>query len=366
MSQDMIILQNGLLIDGNGSEPTQNGFIVIERGRIRYIGNDFKRSIPENARLIDLSGKAILPGFINAHVHYGYDASNLKEWAKSGVTTVRDLSNLHLPNNESFSIRDKLLKDTENARLVAAGPMVTTTGGYGNFYVSSPEDARQKILNLIESGADLIKIAIEDNLQGRKWNMLSMEEIRVIVQTAHENNLPVSAHISQSKQLEIAIASGVNDVAHMIIDELSDDHISKMIDKNIFWVPTLELWRGVSEIHTINLDRTAINNLKKFVSSGGKVALGTDYNGYFNEFDLGMPIQEIKLMQEAGMSNMDIIIAGTRHASIVCNMENDIGTIEEGKIADIIILNDNPLDDINALTNMFMVIHNGIILREQD
>jgi imidazolonepropionase-like amidohydrolase len=357
ISPEIIILQNGLLIDGNGSKPEQNGFIVIESGHIKYIGNNFKLTIPDNARLVDLSGKSITPGFINAHVHYGYDASNLKEWANSGVTTVRDLSNLHLSTSESFSLRDKLLNDNENARLVAAGPMISAIGGYGNYYVSSTEDAQQKKLNII-------KIAIEDNLQGRRWNMLSMDEIRIIVQTAHENNLPVSAHISQAKQLEIAIASGVNDVAHMIVDELSYDNITKMIDKNIFWVPTLELWNGVSEIHTLNWDKVAIDNLGRFVSAGGKVALGTDYNGYINEFDLGMPVKEIKLMQEAGMTNMDIIMAGTKHASIVCNLESEIGTVEEGKIADLLILNNNPLDNIDALTDVFMVIHNGSIIRE--
>ena len=363
-SPEVIILQNGLLIDGNGSKPEENGFIVIESGYIKYIGHDSKFTIPENARIVDLTGKTIIPGFINAHVHYGYDATNLKEWAKSGVTTVRDLSNLHLSIHESFALRDELLNDNENARLVAAGPMISAIGGYGNYYVSSPEDARQKTLNIINSGADIIKIAIEDNLQGRRWNMLSTDEIKIIVQTAHENNIPVSAHISQAKQLEIAIASGVNDVAHMIIDELSDDHITQMIDRNIYWVPTLELWNGVSEIHTLNLDIVAIRNLRKFVNSGGKVALGTDYNGYINEFDLGMPVKEIKLMQDAGMTNMDIIMAGTRYASIVCNLESEIGTVEEGKIADLLILNDNPLDDIDALTNVFMVIHNGAIIRE--
>ena len=365
-TQDIIILKNGLLIDGNGSEPVQYGSIVIEGDRIKYIGDNFYQSLPKNTRTIDASGKTILPGFINAHVHYGYDENNLKEWAKSGVTTVRDLSNLHISTDKSFSLRNELIKDNENARLVAAGPMVTAPGGYGNYYVSSPEDARQKTLNLIESGADIIKIALEDNLQGRRWNMLSLDEINSIVHTAQKNNLPVSAHVSQAHQLEIAINAGVNDIAHMIIDELSEGHIKKMIDKNIIWVPTLELWKGVSEIHALNWDEIAINNLRKFVGSGGKVALGTDYKGYIHEFDLGMPIQEIELMKEAGMSNMDIIIAGTRHASVVCNLQDEIGTIEEGKIADILILNDNPLEDINAFLNVYMVIHNGSIIIEDN
>ena len=364
VSPEVIILQNGLLLDGNGSYPVENDFIVIENGYIKYVGQDSNLIIPEGSRVIDLSGKTILPGIINAHVHDGYYASNLKEWAKSGVTTVRDLGNFNHSPIEAYSLRDKLLKDDENARLVAAGPMVTAVGGYGNYEVSSPEDAQQKTLNLIESGADIIKIAIEDDLQGKRWQMLSMDEVNAVVQTAHDNNLLISAHISRAKHLEMAITSGVNDVAHMIVDELTEDNISKMIDKNIFWIPTLELWKGVSEIHTLNWDKVAISNLRKFVSSGGKVALGTDYNGYINKFDLGMPVQEIKLMQEAGMTNMDIIIACTRHASIVCNMDSEIGTIEQGKIADILILNDNPIENLNALTDVFMIIHNGSIIRE--
>jgi len=366
VSPEVIILQNGHLVDGNGSDPVENDFIVIENGYIKFVGHDSDLIIPEDSRVIDLSGKTILPGIINAHVHNGYSASNLKEWAKSGVTTVRDLGNFNHSPIEVYSLRDNLLKNNENARLVAAGPMVTAVGGYGRYKVSSPEDAQQKTQNLIESGADIIKIAIEDNLQLRRWQMLSMDEVNVIVQTTHDNNLPVSAHISRAIHLEMAINADVNDVAHMIVDELTEDNISKMIDKNIFCVPTLGLWKMISEMYSLNWDKVAINNLRKFVSSGGKVALGTDYSEYLYDFDLGMPVQEIKLMQEAGMTNMDIIIACTRHASIVCNMENEIGTIEEGKIADILILNNNPIENINALTNVFMIIHNGSIIREDN
>jgi len=119
-------------------------------------------------------------------------------------------------------------------------------------------------------------------------------------------------------------------------------------------------------MYGLNWDSIAISNLGKFVNSGGKVALGTDFDGYTCEFDLGMPVTEIELLQAAGMTNMQIIVAGTRNAAIVCNRDKEIGTIEAGKIADILILNDNPIGDIDALTDVFMVIHDGAIIRQSD
>ncbi len=138
--------------------------------------------------------------------------------------------------------------------------------------------------------------------------------------------------------------------------------ISFMTEKDIYWIPTLELWKGVSEMYSINWIDIAESNLQRFVQAGGKVALGTDYDGYITPFELGMPITEIKLMQEAGMTPMDIIVAGTKHAAHVCDHGYDLGTIEPGKIADIIVVNDNPLDDLEALLNIQIVIKDGKII----
>jgi len=363
---ETMVLRNGLLIDGNGAVPIENGVILIEDGYLKYVGQETNLTIPADCKIIDLSGKTILPGMINAHVHSGYDTDNLREWAQAGVTTVRDLGNYRYSPVEAYARRDQLLENNEYARLVAAGPLVTTVGGYGSYAVSSPADAQQKMLDLIASGADIIKIAIEDDLQGRLWPMVSQDEANIIVQTAHDNGLPVAAHISRSSHLAMAISAGVDDVAHMIVDELSANDILAIVAKDIFWVPTLELWQGVSEMYGLNWDSITISNLGKFVNSGGKVALGTDFDGYTCEFDLGMPVTEIGLMQAAGMTNMQIIVAGTRNAAIVCNRGKEIGTIEAGKIADILILNDNPIEDIDALTDVFMVIHNGAIIRQSD
>jgi imidazolonepropionase-like amidohydrolase len=359
-----IAIKNGLLIDGTGSEPIEDVIIVIQDNFIKSLETAGNFEIPSGVKIIDVEGSYILPGFMNTHVHSGYEENNLKTWAQSGVTTVRDLGNLTSSPVSGFNLRNELLLDNRNARLVAAGPLVTTIGGYGNYLVSSSSDAELKVNMLIQEGADLIKIAIEDNLQGRTWPMLTLDEIKAIVQTAHNKNKRVAAHISRSKHLNTAIKADVDDVDHMIIDYLPDSLITSMIEKDMYWIPTLELWNGVSDLHNLNWDITAKNNLRRFVRAGGKVAIGTDYDGYVTSFDLGMPKTEIKLMQEAGMTQSQIIVAGTKHAAHVCGLENKLGTIEPGKIADIFVVKDNPLVDIKALLNVQMVIHNGEIIKD--
>jgi imidazolonepropionase-like amidohydrolase len=358
-----IALTNCFLIDGTGTAPVSDAVVLIEEGRIRSVGTNSTLDVPSGFETVDLQGGYLLPGFMNTHVHSGYVASNLQEWARSGVTTVRDLGDLQHSPAESFSIRNELLKDNRHARLVAAGPLVTTVGGYGNYPVSSPVDATLKVNGLIDAGADLIKIAIEDNLQGRTWPMLSTDEIQMIVQTAHARGRPVSAHISRSKHLAMAIQADVDDLSHMAVDTVPDSLIAATVQNDIYWVPTLELWDGVADLHGVNWDLIAKNNLNRFVQAGGKVALGTDFDGYTTPFELGMPIHEMRLMQEAGMTSMQIIMAGTKHAAYVCDRIEDLGTIEPGKIADLLVVDGNPLEDLGILLNVQMVIHNGVIIR---
>jgi imidazolonepropionase-like amidohydrolase len=361
-----LVLVNGMLIDGTGSDPVIDAVVVIDGERIVAVGTRAQISIPPNSRTIDVQGATLLPGFINAHVHQAYDRGALEAWAQSGVTTVRDLGIVGYTGNhsEKFAFRDEVSHDPKYARLVVVGPMISVPGGYGSRYVTSPEHARETINGLLDDGADLIKISIEDDLQGRKWAMLSTEEITAIVETAHARSVPVSAHISRSKHLELALQTGVDDVAHMIVDKLSDNLIAKMIEDDMYWEPTLELWQCVRNLHQVNWDTQAIENLRRFSEAGGKVALGTDYSGYRCKFDLGMPMIEIELMLKAGMTPLQIIVAGTKNAAHVCNLEDDIGTLEPGKIADILVVAGNPLEDIHTLVDVQMVIHNGEIIRE--
>lgn len=363
-SSQPLALINGMLIDGTGADPLSDAALVIQEGRILAVGPHAEVEVPIDAKMIDLQGATILPGFINAHVHLGYSEHNLQAWAQAGVTTVRDLGTR--PASDLFSRRDELLKDNRNARLVAAGPLVTVPDGYPmvpwgmqGLAVTSAQDAALKVNQLLDDGADVIKIAMESGyVFETNIPVLSAQEAAVIVKVAHERGTLVSAHVTAAQDLGLALDAGVDDIAHMITNNLSHQLIEGMLENDVYWVPTLELWKGVG-----GLDRQAVANLRKFVEAGGKVALGTDYAGYSSEFDLGMPITEMELMGEAGMTPMQIILAGTQNAAHVCNLDGELGTLEAGKIADVLVVDGNPLEDIHALTDARMVIHNGVVIR---
>jgi imidazolonepropionase-like amidohydrolase len=361
-----LALINGTLIDGTGADPVPDAVVVIRQGRIIAVGSQAGVDIPGDAEIIDIEGATILPGFFNAHVHQGFNEQHLETWAQAGVTTVRDLG--AYPANDLFSRRDAFLKDNRYARLVAAGPIVTVPQGYPmvpwgfkGLPVTSPEDAASKVNQLLDDGADVVKIAVETgDIFRTTIPVLSPEEAAAIVKVAHERGTPVSAHVTAAQDLWRALDAGVDDIAHMITNHLSPQLVDRMLVDDVYWVPTLELWKNVGYG-----DRRAVANLRRFVEAGGKVALGTDYAGYDAEFDLGMPIQEMELMQKAGMTPMQIIVAGTRNAARVCNLDHELGTLEVGKIADVLIVAGDPLADIRALLDVRLVLHNGVVIRDE-
>lgn len=353
-----IALFNCLIIDGTGAQPLTGAIILIKDGLIADV-LDQSGTIPEEYEKIDLQGRTVLPGFINAHVHNAHQKSQLEKWASSGVTTVRDLN----PRLDNFvEVRDELNANLHNARVVASSPMITVNRGYGSAYVSTAQEAREITQRYIDAGADLIKFSLEDSLAGQSYPMLSSEQVNAITSTARENKMRTSVHVSHIWNLQLAVEAGVSDLAHMVVEPLCEQGVQQIVDNGIYWVPTLELWRGVSDRHQIFWDHVAMANLKMFYEAGGLIALGTDFGGYSTPFDDGFPITEVRMMKQAGMSNMDIIIAGTKNAAHVCHREDQLGTIEPGKIADLLIIEGNPLEDIENLAKTSMVFRNGVLV----
>ena len=357
---------NCTLIDGTGHAPVPNAAIVVSEGLIVAAGSANSTTIPPEAEVIDVNGATVLPGFINAHVHSGFNRENLKVWAQSGVTTVRDLA-----GPSSFAWKEQIAKDPHCALLVAAGPMISVPNGYplvpwGNPYmlpVNSPEDAQIKAAWLLDAGADIIKLALESGAAfQRAIPSLTPAQASAAVNAAHQYGTVASAHVLVTSDLARAVEAGVDDIAHMVMDNLPDSLVDVMVDDSLLWIPTLELWHHVG----ISLGEAAINNLRKYVQAGGPIALGTDYDGYDAPFQLGMPVHEMEWMLQAGMSPMQVIVAGTRNAAVACNRLGDLGTLETGKIADILVVDGDPLADIHALANIRYVIHRGVIIRNPE
>lgn len=352
-------LTNCRIIDGTGAPPLDSAVIAVKHGIITEVGTDDSIDISEGSTAIDLKGATVMPGFINVHVHQSYNENNLENWLKAGITTIRDES--PLATSDSLKKRDRLNKDPKHARILSASYILAPEGGYGQDFYTSPQTASKLVSKYIAMGVDSIKFSIEDDMAGGKWTLPTYEEVTAIVDTAHKSGLKASAHISHERFLQWAIDSGVDDIAHMVVEPISRETAGQVVQKGIYWVPTLEIWNVVSRDYGLDWGKVAVENLSIFYEEGGKIALGTDFAGYEGSFDPGFPVTEVNLMKQAGMSPMDIIVAATKNAAYVCGVDNILGTIEAGKVADLLVVNGDPLTEMPDWS-VRMVVHGGKIV----
>ncbi len=353
-ADDQLIVLVGTIIDGTGADPMENAALVIQDGYITAVGSRTDVEIPSGARVIEYRAATILPGFINAHVHNAYQPALLEKWAQAGVTTVRDVG-ARFPFF-GFHTRDKNNKDPNLATVVSAGPLITVPGGYpivgADFpalVVTNPDHAGREVVQLISDGADVIKIAVDS---GEGLPTLSLETASAIVEAAHERNVPVTAHISSFRDIRLVLDAGVDDFSHVIHGPIPADILEQMVRDDVYWVPTLEPAGGYDA-----------GNLRRVIAAGGHVALGND-GGLLAGIEIGMPMREIEMMHAAGMSPMEIVVAATRNAAYVCNLEESLGTLAVGKRADILVVDGDPLVDLQTLADVLLVIHQGRIIRD--
>ena len=356
-----LALVNGTLIDGTGADPVPDAVILIASDKILAAGSQKTIKVPEGVRTVDVGGATLLPGFINAHVHYAFDKADLQAWAEGGVTTVRDESAMPDQIAGLKIFLAEISADPHYARLVSAGTMLAVPGGYGHLFVSSPAEAQQAVLTEIDEGVEAIKVALEDGYAGQHGlPKLTLAELKAIVTTAHEHGLPVSGHITQGAYLQPMLDAGVDDIAHMPYDYIPLDSLQQMVKQDVYLTPTFTVFRNYGAPVVM-----VQNNLRQFVRLGGKVALGNDYGGGPGTFELGIPMYEIQMMSQSGMTPMQVIVASTMNAAHVLRLDREIGMLEPGKFADILIVGGNPLDDLQALTKVKMVIHKGVIIRDE-
>ncbi len=360
-----IALVNGTLIDGTGADPIANAVVVIDSGRIAAAGPRTTVAAPAQANVVDVRGGSILPGFINAHVHDAFDAGHLQPWAQAGVTTVRDMEILSTTPGlleSCAAMHTGSLRTAQNARPVMAGYILTVPGGYGRSYVSTPEEARDRVLQEVALGIEVIKYSLETGYGNlRNLPLLSPEQVAAIVSTAHANGRRVTAHVTQARFLRQIVDAGADEAAHMPSDPIADDVVRRMVSRGFIIVPTMTVMEAYGVLAGTS------DNLGRFVAAGGQVAMGNDYatnpTGGIGTFELGMPIHELMLMSGAGMSPMQIIVASTRNAARACGLDGELGTIQAGKAADLLVVDGDPLFDLTALTRPRVVVHDGVVIR---
>jgi len=376
-----LLLINGNLIDGTGSLIKKNVCIGIKNKKITFIEKMIdEKVITDKCKILNLEGMTILPGFINAHAHTGFkfikdelcegfQKEYLEASLREGVTTIRDEGMLsHNSIDDMLKQKELLDKNILYPNVIMTGKFFSAPGGYGGqapITVSNVEEARERVNEILNKGIKVIKTVLDDGMDPSTFGLpkLSEELLKEICDVAHSKGAKVSAHVTQGHNLKVLVRAGIDDAGHMVYDGLSDDLINEMIGKNIYCVPTLTVFKFIQDKYGAPILENTMNNLRRFIKAGGKVALGDDFiEEEAPWYRLGMPLNEIELLQQCGLTPMEIIVAATKHGAEVCNASNDIGTVEVGKRADLIILEGNPLSDINCIRNISMVIKDGDIV----
>jgi len=400
----LLTLTNGRLIDGTGRDPTDKMAIIIEGNRIKSV--EPVSSYPDKTNVIDLRGLTVMPGLIDCHLHLGgltvdqpgkaigkvsfIDMASffwdyLRNYAhrrrlaiENGVTTIRSAGD-HYPH--IIRLRDKIAAGKLlGPRIFAPGPTITATGGHpagtiykGNRYIienatrqlADVSIAREEVRRLVEGGVDCIKAIYSDiNPMDitHKVPRLSLNVLEALADEAHQHNLRLMVHTGSPKETMDAVKAGADSIEHGILPggdstEFEDDLVKMMLDKGTYFVPTLAIAWAYKDAYPevfSGLKKT----FKKLHNAGVNIAAGTDSGTPGVVIGKGLH-KELELMVEAGISPMEAIVAGTRNAANNLGMANELGTIESGKLADIIAVSGDPLKDIRNTREIKLVIKDG-------
>jgi imidazolonepropionase-like amidohydrolase len=372
-----LVLVGATLLDATGAPPLPNAAVAIRGSHIVDIGPAGALRYSADTPVRDVSGATLLPGFINAHVHItGLTDDDLRRWTRAGITTVRDLAG---PTAERVAARERIRRadDPTLPRLLVAGPIVTVADGYPlavgdrtlrveGVAVQGAEHARTIISALADAGVDQIKIAVS----GRSdvdWQELTDDEIAAITGAAHARGLRVSAHADRAAALERVVRGGIDDAAHSPRDRVPDEVFAMMAARGVTMTPTIAVYealarhRGKDAAWRQQTQPVMYDNLRRFVAAGGILALGDDYGGV-PDMPVGMPMAELLHWQAAGLSPQQIIEASTRGSAIAAGIDAELGTVEVGKVADLLVVQGDPLADLSALARPLLVIREGEIV----
>ena len=426
----IVVILGATLINGTGSSSIRNSAIVIEGGRIREIGPRNEVRVPGNAQTVDARGKWVIPGLIDAHVHFSQsggiytrpDVVDLRKWRSyekemewikerlsytferylvSGITGVVDCGGPMW----NFEVRDIASHTKKAPRVVIAGPLIatylpptTSTNDPDIVKPDSPAQARDLVRRQMDRKPDLIKLWWVRRPGGNLDQEVQIMSAAIDESKSH--GVRVAVHATELETAKAAVKAGADILVHSVSDRLVDTEFINLVkNRDIPYITTLGVEDGYrmvlnqqvaltdieqrlgdpqviatwSELAKIPADEipggvpripapprqpVAYDNLMLLESAGVRVAAGTDAG---NIGTLHGPAlhHELELMAAAGLRPMDIIVSATKNASVVMGLQNDVGTLQKGKFADLVILDADPLADIRNTRKIFKVMKAG-------
>lgn len=386
------LLRGGTLIDGTGAQPLPVASILIKDERVVAIEPRDDIATPPGTRVIECAGKTLMPGLIDAHdhlVHTGRDlnervsrplsltmlqvADNLRVTLEAGITTVRDAAGLDL--GFKLAVEQGLIP---GPRLVLTLSILSRTGGIDDPRTRSGVDlswrtlpglpspvcdgvdeCRKRTREVLHAGADVVKCASTGGVSSQTLTALvqtlSFAELAAIVEEAGFMGKRTMCHAYGGGGLQAAVDAGTDSIEHGAALCHMPETLAQMAAQGTFLVPTLTIlalhrehgtpWakRKANELYD-----DAVRTVQQAMGVGIPVVMGTDAGGYAH----GHNAVELRYLVNAGLSPMQAIVSGTQTASKCLGMEADIGTLERGKYADLLIVNGNPLADVGILDDL--------------
>ena len=405
------LIHAGKVFTGTSNSLQENVTIVVEDNKIKAVKKGFAEA-QEGDTVIDLKASTVMPGLMDMHVHlssqhggpqtylerfslneadYALRAANYaKITLDSGFTTVRNLGDGY---NETVALRNAISKGyATGPRIYTVAKSIATTGGHADpsnglshllrpdvgpkqGVVNGEAEAREAVRTRYQDGADLIKITATGGVlsvakSGQNPQFMT-DELEAIVETAKDYGMTVAVHAHGKEGMKRAIEAGVDSIEH---GTYMDDEIRTLMKKHgTYYVPTILAGKFVADKAKIDgffpelvrpkaaaIGPLIQNTFEQAHKAGVKIAFGTDSGVSAH----GDNAQEFSLMVEAGMKPADALLSATVNSANLLGISDILGTLEEGKLADIVAVQGNPLDDISLMESVSFVMKDGVVYKQ--
>lgn len=394
------------VIDGLGQSAREHVVVVVDGERIVAIGD--RSAIPAGAKVIELPGRTLMPGFINCHEHplmFADDYQNAHLQASSAYKALMGLAALQrmllagwtsvrvMGDADVYYANQDIRKTIDQGvfvgpRLTGAGHYLSITGGGGdvNYFspeqkviadglvVDGPEEIRKAVRQEIKYGSDWIKLLVTGAYQSvgddPRNVAFSPEELRAAVDEANRHGVPVAAHAHATEGIKQAVAAGVRSIEHGTF--IDDEGIRMLVNHGTFLVPTIyvgDYYAEGDKLRAQDKQDDYVKNMRgKFLAAVGrahkagvKIAVGIDLGGYM--VDPTVFVREMAVLVEAGFTPMQAIQAGTRVGAELLRWDDRLGTVATGKLADLVAVSGNPLEDMKTLEHVDFVMIGGRVVK---